>query len=169
MKKEIVYAIIEKYYHNKKKELINRVNRRVGSRELAEDIVQEAFARALKYYDGFNPDIHEFGAWFSGILDNTTKSLVGAERSRGISVDIEVEEYAGISSDPYLVALLNEIKVMINEEADNKKYILYLYFIQQYKPSDIVKLVPESYDVIKHLIQWFKIEVRHKYGEDLHC
>lgn len=169
MNKEETYKVIEDYYKSKRDELINRVNRRVGSRELAEDIVQEAFTRALKYYDGFNPNLHEFGAWFSGILDNTTKSLINAERIRGMSVDVEVEEYEGVSSDPYLVALLNEIKVMIGEEEDSKKYILHLYFIQQYKPSDIVKLVPESYDVIKHLIQWFKKEVRLKYGEDLHC
>lgn len=60
---------LEKYYAVAKPSLIKRVQRLVHfSYEDSEDVVQDAFLRAAKYYNSYNPKKGSLGAWFNTIL-----------------------------------------------------------------------------------------------------
>lgn len=166
-KKVEIYKEIENYYAKERKRLIKRVIGRAGSHAGAEDIVQEAFTRALTYYDSYVPGIYDFGAWFNRILDNATKDYSKAERHRGMVVDVDADILAGPNSDPYMKILLAEITAMIEEKPVDTRYILHLYFIEQYKPADIAKIVALSNGAIRAVVFRFKEEVKDRYGEHL--
>ena len=65
--------MIEQFYKENYNILVKRIQARRMQECDAEDVVQEAFVRALKYADSFNPDFHEIGAWFNTILNNSFK------------------------------------------------------------------------------------------------
>ena len=65
-------SLITKHYIENYKRLVKRSMWRVPNKSLAlaEECVQEAYARALKYYSTFNPKQDLFNNWFEGILRN---------------------------------------------------------------------------------------------------
>src|SRR3546814_14161868 len=54
MDKEEAYKIIEYHYRNNFKNLISRYSRQFQSHSRAEDIVQEAYTRALQYWNRYS-------------------------------------------------------------------------------------------------------------------
>lgn len=60
-----------------------------GDRERARDAVQDAFVRAWKGLDGYDPD-RPFGPWFFGILRNRCRDLARSDGARA-----EREQRAG--------------------------------------------------------------------------
>ena len=167
MKREEVYKEIETYYREHRVDLIKQVIGRAGSKAAAEDIVQEAFTRALTYYNSYVPGIYEFGAWFHRILNNAAKDYIQTERNRGMMVDVADGELEGPRIDQYKKLLLKEIVKMIEAKPVDTRHILHLYFIEQYKPADIAKIVPVSNGAIRAVVHRFRVEVKDKYGERL--
>ena len=109
MKKKQVYKLIEDYYRENFDSLVIRTINKAGGKANAEDIVQEAFTRALTYYTSYVPDIYEFGAWFSRILDNTSKDFHRVEKNKGMVIDVDEDLLEGLNTDPYLRKMLAEI------------------------------------------------------------
>src|SRR3546814_3055187 len=90
MDKEEAYKIIEYHYRNNFKNLISRYSRQFQSHSRAEDIVQEAYTRALQYWNRYSPE-QPFGAWFNGILLNCVKDNIREEAHQG-AVEYPPEE-----------------------------------------------------------------------------
>jgi RNA polymerase sigma factor (sigma-70 family) len=69
---------------------------------LAEDVVQDAMLRALKYFDGFRGDNPR--AWLLQIVRNVALGKLDARRKAPLSLDAEDEkagqEFAGRTADP---------------------------------------------------------------------
>ena len=59
---------IENHYKENYGRILKRMTFRAGGIHQAEDIVQEAYCRALKYYSELK--VEEFDRWFSMILNN---------------------------------------------------------------------------------------------------
>ena len=70
---------IELYYRQEYDKLVIRVRGKVGV-DWAEDVVQEAFYRALRYERSFDPARHEMGAWLSRILGNCVNAMMNERR-----------------------------------------------------------------------------------------
>lgn len=63
--------IITQHYKDNYRRLIKRMTFRAGTEWDAEDVVQEAYARALRYQDSF--DGTNFDRWFNTILNNALR------------------------------------------------------------------------------------------------
>lgn len=63
--------MLENFYNNNHKRLVNQVHRRVDNRDLAEDIIQECFLRALRFESSYDPKKSPFRTWFNAIMNNT--------------------------------------------------------------------------------------------------
>lgn len=63
--------MLESFYSNNHKRLVNQICRRVGNRDLAEDILQESFLRALRFESSYDPKKSPFRTWFNAIMNNT--------------------------------------------------------------------------------------------------
>ena len=152
-----------------------------GDRFGAEDIVQEAFTRALKFEKSYDPNAGDIKAWFNSILFNALRDYKRTERgysvetTKDISVDdVMPEEYVSKISDGHLKKMVED--TILNLPNDRHKKVLYLFFILGYTSSEIaqieagvsqtnvttivnrfkesLKYAGKRYDNIRHRDQW---------------
>lgn len=113
-----------------------------GDTALAEDVVQEAFTRAIKYIHLFNEERGSIETWFNAILFNTMRDIQKQER-----------HVAELNKEIHFYDLLDPAKPLITPEylVDIYKYIqnisnrrhrsvLELFFIYGYSSKEISKI-----------------------------
>jgi len=132
--------VLEQYYADNYDNLVRGWSRKAGSPENAEDLVQEAFTKALQYlyrYDLSQP----FEGWLITILNNCWRDQSRQERMQGMSMTLEDADEMGlieaieIKDDNHKVVRI--IKKMIANSRSAARDILYLRFGKQCKPSEI--------------------------------
>jgi len=159
--------MIEEFYTENFDRLVIQLSRRAGSIQNAEDIVQEAFTRALTYKDAYNPNLNQFSTWFNGILRRCLYDFKRVELKQGMAILEEeplVEETVDL--DGYEQKFAAEIEKHIEQKANvAHKNVLYLYFIRGYPRRDIVKITDESIKNIEIITYRFKQEMRERYGD----
>lgn len=149
--------IVETYYRENYTALIKIARRRVGnySLVLAEEAVQEAFARALKYFKTYNHD-NLFNDWFKRILYNTINQLKTQEKNGGATTTENEEE----TSNQGDVAFTKEIVDILNKSTPRDLEILNNYFFYGFKTREISELMNISHDVVRDRIRTFREKVR---------
>lgn len=162
-----MYKLIEEFYTENRRLLVNSWSRRAGSPENAEDILQEAFFRALKYKDSFNPERQEIGAWFNRIMNNTFVAFKRDERLEGMSVEYNdethAETYEMSQTDADLTArIIDEI----NKKDGDVRDTLYLFFVKEFKPTEVRDILDIPYRTIQSYIYRFKGEMIGVFGDD---
>jgi RNA polymerase sigma-70 factor (ECF subfamily) len=145
---------IEEYYRENYDTLVSKVAGRVGGRGNAEDVVQEAFTRALKYKRAYRKGM-SVGAWFSTILNNATRDFKREERNRGMSVEVK-EHTLGSYELPDGITLSDYTK---GKSAIHKR-ILSLFFVDEFKPLEIASMLDIKPGQVYMTIHRFKKEVR---------
>lgn len=169
MTKAEVYKIIEDYYRKNFKKLVNIYRYKTGTYHNSEDTVQEAFTRALTYWDSYSPD-DEFSKWFTTILDNCAHNLNAENRLKGMVGNALANEIdIPISDSPYFKIFLNDIKKDVEAMPKGRdKDIIRLIFFNSYTPVDISKVYGMSQGAVRSLVSRHREEVRWKYGKGLH-
>lgn len=77
---------VNTYYRENYDKLVKKIKSRVDRPEDAEDVVQEAFGRALKYFNSCSSD---FDRWFKVILSNSLKDYQRESKLGGITKNID--------------------------------------------------------------------------------
>lgn len=149
---------LDKYYRENYKRLIKIARRRVGNYSLpsAEDAVQEAFARACKYYRTYN-STENFDAWFSRILTNCINQIKKDERDMGV-VNRE-EELVSVETDHKSIIFTKEVERLFAKVTHRDQEILNSYFFHGMKTREISELMQISHDVCRDVIRRFRIKV----------
>lgn len=158
-------ALIEQHYNRIKDKLIKRYTRFAGTKEAAEDIVQESYYRALKYKDSYDPSML-FDTWFSRILRNALSHYKNMERG-GAYEELDEEAVEGIAFSGYNKVLLDQIYEEMSDYTGESYEVLNLYFRYGYSPGEIKQVVEMKYKAIEQTIYRFKVYVRNKYGENV--
>lgn len=158
------YTALEEYFQKEYNTLIKKVARRAGSPENAEDVVQEAFFRACKYWSSYNPET-KLGAWFNTILNNACKDKMREDRMMGMTVDIDDENLEPVVVEEIDHGAIAHIKKLIHGKNESQKEILRLYYEKGYKPTEIKEILDAEYGTIRQTIWRFKEEVKEKLGE----
>ena len=63
----------------------------------AEDVTQEALARALRFFDGFNG--HNPRAWLLAVVRNSAYTFLQAHRARELGCEFDEEQHGALASD----------------------------------------------------------------------
>lgn len=153
---------IEQHYRDNFSTLVKKYSRSMGSVHSAEDVVQEAYYRALKYgstYNGTN-----FDGWFGRILINSLRDFKAAERGRGIEQEADEQTLGTISEQGLDAKTIKEIKELISTKSVQHREILNLYFIHGYKLRDILAIVDMKRKTVDQCLQRFKKELKEIYG-----
>ena len=162
MNKKELYILVDKYYRDNFDTLVKRMTRSTGSKERAEDIVQEAFTRCLKYHD-VCPDASQFEPWFHVILTNCFKDNKRQETMSGMSDEIETIEIpidaAAIPSIVY-----KQIISRINSKEPKIAGILTLFLVKQLRPKEIGHLIEETENNIRQIVFRFRKELKEEFG-----
>ena len=158
---------IEQFYKDNYNALVKRLTRRAGGVENAEDVIQEAFVRALKYSDSFNPERQELGAWFNSIMNNALVVHQRTERLGGATIPYEEEDHEPVEE------CMSERKRFISQiidrvEAKDERHrsILHLHFICEYRIKEVQEVVGGGYGSVQKVIQRFKLDMLEEFGND---
>jgi RNA polymerase sigma factor (sigma-70 family) len=153
--------VIEQHYRENHRKLLKMMTFRAGTEWDAQDIIQEAYARALKYYksyDGKQP----FAAWFKTILNN---ALSDHRKSRDglVTNSFEEEEADGIPCTHYVDRVNFEVDDLIRTKSPQLQEILTYWWKHGYTGAEISQFTDNSYDVCYKALFRFKSELKEMY------
>ena len=148
---------IEQHYKTNFNMLVKRFTRPAQTVWNAEDVVQTAYERAMKYFGTYDPSSN-FDKWFSGILRNSLIDTLNEEL--GIVYE-ELDEFAfpATSYVEYDV-LIEVVEEMIGKEPEDNQPILELHFLKGFKAKDIYEFNKFSYPNTRKIIQRFRDKLK---------
>jgi RNA polymerase sigma-70 factor (ECF subfamily) len=154
---------IDKYYRENYDLLVKRVKNRAGSPENAEDVVQEAFSRAIKY---FNSCSSNFDRWFSVILSNTLKDYQKELRLGGLTKNIDdaINELEPIIPNHIKDHFRAHMDQLANAKTSCSKEVIKLHILYGYTSKEIAEILGLSNGYVKNNISLFTKEVGEMYG-----
>jgi len=151
---------IEQHYLKNRQRLVKKMTFRAGSPQNAEDIIQESYYRALKYYNSFNGE--DFNKWFSTILNNCLREFKNIEK--GYSLDEFNEEDAErIHCTFYPSQIWVQVFQRIHQKSPDQREVLILFFKYEYSARDISHITDFTYAKIHQIIQRFRNELKEIY------
>jgi RNA polymerase sigma factor (sigma-70 family) len=154
---------LTEFYCSEYDKLVKRFSYRAGGIPNAEDVVQEAFTRALYYIDSYDPNNKVMEAWFNTIINNTLKDFKRQERYQGM-----VAEPDRIIEDLELAAhdeqTLEKIMLEVKDMDEPAKSILELFVFLGYQSKEVVQLLDVNLWTVRKCIQMFYDDMREKYA-----
>lgn len=155
---------IDKLYEEEYDNLVRMYRSRAGANDV-EDLVQEAFYRAIYYKDSFNGDLISLDRWLSGILENCLLDLY-TEKRNGSSLHNELTSECAVIDPVYCADEVNKVlSKEIGKKNESQRSILYLYFMCGNELREIQKIVGGSYLNINSVVFRFKELIRSTYPE----
>ena len=161
----MIHLITQHYKENYRtmvKKLMWKVHQNTAD---AEDIVQEAYTRAIKYSNTFEQG-KSFDKWFSTILFNAFRDWKSEQFHRN-----DVEEYTEQHSEPVIEndvksdVINNIVKEIPNVENEIHREVLKFHFIHALKIVEIVHLLDINRRAVQHIISNFQTRMKEKHEE----
>lgn len=153
---------IEQHYKANYRKLVKRMYFRSGNPHMAEDVVQTAYERAIKYKEATTTRI--FDAWFSTVLNNCLRDAQNDEKGYSYRDEDEEETTEDVSCPHYPARMMKEIFELIGTKSEVQKEVLDLYFHKQYTGVDISHITTHSAGNIRQIISRFRQELKELYG-----
>ena len=148
--------IITDHYLSNYERLVKRTIWRVPnkSKAIAEECVQEAYTRALKYFSTFDERKDLFERWFEGILRNAIHDCRDIEKSRGVSQELSDED--GSELVPYRKEKLIAIAVLRDMKEDANRLVLSMFLLYGFKTKDIAEYTGMTHTNVRQIIYKFR-------------
>lgn len=153
---------LEQIFKDKYDDLVRIYKSRAGENDV-EDVIQEAFYRALHYKDSFNPTFISLENWLTSIMNNCLRDMLREKRDGQAMHDSE-HDPAIDDRCPSDTELEARIMLDIESRGGNTRQILWLYFVMGHKSQDIHKIVGGSYSVVTTICERFKGQCQERYG-----
>lgn len=155
---------ITKHYVANRERLTKRISFRIGNNfHGAEDIVQTAYERAVRYHRSFSGDM--FDKWFSQILNNSLREYQNQERGYVQPNEDDEEIAESVACPHYPGHIMHEVFELIETKSENQKEVLNLFFQQEYSAIDISRITAIPYGTAHQIIQRFRNELKDLYRE----
>ena len=151
-------AEITTLYIEQRGKLVQKVSRHKDIGQYAEDIVQSAFERALRYHPVMR-DEYPLWPWFNQILQNCIVDHYNAER--GVSYEeLDEFDFESVDDRPDHHDLVRSLKTLISREREEIQPILELHFLNGYPARDIYMFNKHSYPNVRKIIQRFRDKLK---------
>lgn len=154
----ITEAFLTQHYQVNFDKLSKRYARRFDNQHIGEDVVQEAYARAWKYRNTYNPE-QPFENWFGIICFNAFKRLYAEEQGH-VAEDLDEFAVAGIQNSHEIDRLWSQILGMIKKERKGWQEVLYLHFDRNYSIKEISEFHEMSHRNIRVAVYAFRNKIR---------
>lgn len=148
--------IISQHYVKNYDRLVKRTKWRAPNQSpaLAEECVQEAYARALKYFPTYDEKKDTFEKWFEGILRNALNDCRKIEKDRGVSG--EMTDGDGVVLHPSRREKMMAVMVIRDIKEDANRLVLSMFLIYGYKTKDIAEYTGMSHTNVRQIIYRFR-------------
>jgi RNA polymerase sigma factor (sigma-70 family) len=153
----------ETFYRKSYKRQVSQIRRSLKfNKHLAEDIVQEAYFRAIKYSPSFDNRKSSLNTWFNKILFNVLRET---QKQSRMSVEIAEDKLGDTAFVRLDFLITDEILKVTNEK---HREILYLFFILGYSSTEISNILDDvSQTNITTLTSRFRDKMRAKHGRSI--
>lgn len=152
--------VIGDYYTKNRSSLIKKVSGRACTPENAEDIVHNAFAKALRYW---SPDVRDLDAWFGTMLSACLKDFMRDERNYGMAMEFDEEEAEGIEMSSLSDDIKQKIKKEIGFASLKNQKVLSLYYVQGHSVAEITQITDLKPKHVKLIAQRFRDHMQERY------
>lgn len=135
---------IEALYNEKRKQYISMMSNILhGDRSAAEDVVQEAFTRSLRFWDSFDEEKGKLQTWFNRILFNSLRDVQREMRGQPPPHEADFSVYdvftnGNISDNPEFLDFISES--IVQTENQKHRRILQLFFQLGYTSTEISQI-----------------------------
>ena len=150
--------VFENFYEKNFEALVKGVSFGFDTPHDAEDAVQEAFCRALRYIETYDMSAGNFEGWFRRILQNTVRDIKRDNMLKGMSTDpsddLEDHDSLDVCTDDV------EIAQVIKDSRHPARDILTLYFYKDFKPWEIAQALGMKMKTVRQALWRFKRKVR---------
>lgn len=148
--------IVEEHWRKSYPKYVKMVTYRVpnNSKQIAEEVVQEAYCKAMTYFRTFNPELSAFDTWFSRILNNCVNKKRLEESGGGSTKEVDAETPSlGITKDEK--ELLNLLLQDINSLVGLKRDVLTMFYFNGFKTVEIADFLNKKHSTVRQIIfQW---------------
>lgn len=133
---------------------------------LGEDALQEAYCRACQYWRSYDFN-RDFDKWIFGLVRNASRQILIDEKRHGMS-HREEDNIIGILQpskvgNPEKTRQLKEVLARIDQEPEDRAYILRLSLIDQFTASEVAQIVPENENTIWNIVYRFRKETQKEF------
>lgn len=149
--------MIKQYYKDNFDHHVKRIYARNKDIMAAEDVVQDAFERAMKFFHTFD-QTKDFGGWFNTILNNAYKDAVKDKRMQGMVVEFDEN-----LNEPVPLPDLKEESLLqkrLEKLPNTQRQICHLYFNCGLQPREIAQIVESSPRTCAKVVSLFKTQIR---------
>lgn len=134
--------------------------------ELGEDALQEAYCRACQYWRSYDFN-RDFDKWIFGLIRNASRQILIEEKRHGMSYK-EENMLDGLLlpskvGNPEKTRQLKEVLARIDQEPEDRSYILRLSLIDQFDAAEVAQIVPENENAVRNIVYRFRKENRKEY------
>lgn len=153
--------ILTDFYQKNRDKLVTKLSRRAGGVPNAEDVVQEAFTRALQYINSYR-DGQKFENWFNSILNNALRNFKQEERNQGRVKDtdriVELEEAA------YNQQIVSRVLADIDALKEPAREVIRRFVVLGYTSKELAQSMDINVWTIRKAIKQFYHHTRANYG-----
>jgi RNA polymerase sigma factor (sigma-70 family) len=129
----------------------------------AEDVLHDAYERALKYSSSFNGE--HFEKWFNTIIRNAIRDYKNAERGKTDPSEFDEYDHVGATCSGLSDKIWRELFILIDAKSPEHAEVLHLYFSSGYSYKDIASVTKNSYFNAYRIVSRFKEELALRYGD----
>ena len=148
-----MFKDIEEYYKSNRNALVNYIYRKVGKYEDAEDILHNAFYRAMKWKHTRGESMEK---WMFSIIENCIKDFKKKEKGAEVDYVFDIQEEQDTLVIQDVDKYLDSIKKPL------KKEVLRLYLVHNLKMVEIYRLMNIPYSTVKTIVTRFRKELKDK-------
>lgn len=156
------HQLIEEHFREVRIRALKGLTFKMGTPEAAEDVLQEAYYRALKYFKTFNGE--DFVKWINKIINICAIDYFNQERG-SYRDELEEEMFDLIDCPSYPNHVMKEVYEIIETKSVAQIEVLSLYFRCEYSAKDIHEITGYSYAQCHKIISRFREELRTLYKE----
>lgn len=154
--------IIATHFRMNFEKLTKKLAFRAGTIWDAEDALMDAYERAWKYRDSYDPE-QPIVTWMSRIITNAIKDHINKEKGRPEYEELNEEEVEGLPCDQYAARIAEEIRITIQKQKPQTSEILHLFFEKGYTVNEISHLVAPTRTAVHQTIFRFREQLKERY------
>ena len=153
--------IIQEHYVENRQKLVKRLTFMCGNdSHAAEDVVQEAYYRALKYFESY--DGRNISHWINRIIHAAFIDYKNYENGHPLE-GLAEEEGIPVQCEFLPAHMMKEIYELIETKSNVQIEVLTMHFKHEYTAKDVALITEYSYAQCHKIISRFREELRQLY------
>lgn len=153
--------LLEEHFVENRDVMVKQANRKIGE-FFAEDVVQEAYTRCMRYVDNLPEDKKVLNSYVYKVMRNVIKDYLSDSIS-SVGVEEDMLESGELNDEWEAKGVLKEIKRDILRLKSPRKEIIYCALIQGDRYELISSINKVNVQTVKDMVKYYRKQLEEKY------